>query len=97
MLTLSSAEREFVSNIIALVLTLQRELSDHGLLLRQGPAQGLGNGYHLNEHYALDFAILGVGCWKRLYPICDGMTVTKVDTDVIEMQKTISGERYRLR
>lgn len=60
-----------------------------------------GTGTHLNQYYALDFAN---GCNRKLWPIWDGMKVTLIGKshssstvkDMIRMEKTISGIRYRL-
>lgn len=49
---------------------------------------------HYNEYYALDF---GLPCGTRLYPLWDGMKVTRVDGHILEMTKTINGTLYRLR
>jgi murein DD-endopeptidase MepM/ murein hydrolase activator NlpD len=57
------------------------------------------NGAHYNDHYALDFAVPGAGCNRRLYAMYPSMTVTAVDANngMMEMQKTIGGVRYRVR
>jgi murein DD-endopeptidase MepM/ murein hydrolase activator NlpD len=54
---------------------------------------------HFNDYYALDFAIPGDGCWKRVYPVWDVMTVAgRNDSNgMLDMRKTINGVQYRLR
>jgi murein DD-endopeptidase MepM/ murein hydrolase activator NlpD len=56
-------------------------------------------GVHYNDPYAIDFAVPGDGCNKRLYALYDGMTVTAVDAGagLLEMRKTIGGQQYRVR
>ncbi len=57
------------------------------------------NGSHYSDYYALDFALKGSPCYKRLYPIWDGMTVATVDHTIgrLTMTKYINGVQWRLK
>lgn len=57
------------------------------------------NGVHYNDAYAMDWAIPGDGCGKRLYALYDGMRVTATggSNNMVEMQKSINGSAYRVR
>lgn len=57
------------------------------------------NGIHYNDANAVDWAVPGDGCGKRLYPLYNGMRVTATGgyNNMVEMQTTIGGAQYRVR
>ncbi|MCZ2526198.1 peptidoglycan DD-metalloendopeptidase family protein [Streptomyces sp. HB2AG] len=57
------------------------------------------NGEHYSDYYGLDFGLKGSPCYKRLYPIWDGMTVATVDRTIgrLTMTKYVNGVKWRIK